>query len=304
MNCIKSIITTYSNQSKILKTRQRDCLSLFAHSVCLKLHRILFDISQVQAEDPDLGGNGRIIYEIQKPNSTNDELPFDIDPKNGFIFLLERPLPKLQYTLLVEASDQPSNPSERRYSLAVVQIDVVKAGSAHTPEFIGSPYEFWVGTHVGVGTSVGQVKVNHLDPKYTVYDLLHSYYEGVPFAIEERTGIIAVVDELLKYARMTYEFEAYVTDSRHTLTTNVTIHVVDPMEPPSETRRDPFELKVVENSGGAVVANLRTLLADTLRDSRTTEFLLANYEARDKFAISADGTIYTLKPLDREEKAE
>lgn len=77
--------------------------------------------------DPDLHGNGRVQYEIQKQNGTldEDEVPFDIDPNNGYIFLLERPLPRLHYTLLVEASDQPTNPSERRYSLAVVQIDVV-----------------------------------------------------------------------------------------------------------------------------------------------------------------------------------
>ncbi|XP_035703696.1 cadherin-89D isoform X2 [Folsomia candida] len=274
-------------------------------------------VGQVTAEDPDLGGNGKIAYEIQKPNGTTEELPFDIDAGNGYIFLLERPLPKLHYTLLVEASDQPSNPSERRYSLAVVQIDVVKAGAGHSPEFIGSPYEFWVGSHVGVGTSVGHVKVNHLDPKYTVYDLLHSYYEGVPFAIEERTGIIAVVDDLSKYTRTTYEFEAYVTDSRHTLTTNLTIHIVDPHEAASasegggesglsrngNSRRAPIELKVKENVGGAIVANLKTLLSDTLRDVRGMEFILANYDARDKFAISSDGTIYTLKPLDREEKS-
>jgi hypothetical protein len=60
---------------------------------------------------------------------------------------------------------------------------------------------------------------------------------------------------------------------------------------------------VKENVGGAVVANLKTLLSDTLRDVRGMEFILANYDARDKFAISSDGTIYTLKPLDREEKA-
>jgi hypothetical protein len=86
---------------------------------------------QVAAEDPDLNGNGKIAYEIQKPNGTLEEFPFDIDPSNGYIFLLERPLPKLHYTLLVEASDQPANPSERRYSLAVVQIDVVKAGAGN-----------------------------------------------------------------------------------------------------------------------------------------------------------------------------
>ncbi len=138
----------------------------------------------------------------------------------------------------------------------------------------------------------------------------------VPFAIEERTGIIAVVDDLSKYTRITYEFEAYVTDSRHTLTTNVTIHIVDPHEtvsasegsdkskstPTGPTRRAPIELHVKENVGGAIVANLKSLLKDSLRDVKGMEFILANYDARDKFAISSDGTIYTLKPLDREEK--
>lgn len=105
-------------------------------------------------------------------------MPFEIDAKTGYIFILERPLPKPHYTLLIEAFDQPSNPSERRHSLAVVQIDVVKADVRHSPEFVGSPYEFWVGTTVGVGTSVGQVKVKDLEIQHTVYDLLHSYYEG------------------------------------------------------------------------------------------------------------------------------
>ncbi|CAG7723425.1 unnamed protein product [Allacma fusca] len=261
-------------------------------------------VGQVIAQDADLAENGRVVYELQKSNTSNDEVPFEIDARNGYIFLLERPLPKLQYTLLVEAADQPINPSERRYSLAVVQIDVVKAGSNHSPEFIGSPYEFWVGTHVGIGTSVGQVKVKELDPKFTVYDLLHSYYEGVPFAIEERTGIIAVVDDLIKYPRSHYDFEAYVTDSRHTLTTNLTIHVVDPIDSVTESSREPIELHVKENVGGAIIANLRTLLGDGSRETKSPmEFLLANYDARDKFAIASDGTVYTLKGLDREEKA-
>jgi len=127
----------------------------------------------------------------------------------------------------------------------------------------------------------------------------------VPFAIEERTGIIAVVDELSKYTRASYEFEAYVTDSRHTLTTNVTIHIVDPLETASaEGRRDPIEVHVKENVGGAAVADLKSLLRNSLsRDLRGMEFILANYDARDKFAISPEGIIYTLKPLDREEKA-
>lgn len=86
-----------------------------------------------------------------------------------------------------------------------------------------------------------------------------NFFILVPFAIEERTGIIAVVDDLSKYTRNMYEFEAYVTDSRHTLTTNVTVHIVDPHEtasasgtegggssPSAPARREPIELKVIK----------------------------------------------------------
>lgn len=47
------------------------------------------------------------------------------------------------------------------------------------PDFIGAPYEFWVGSNVGIGTSVGQIKVNDASEKSDVtYDLLHGYEEG------------------------------------------------------------------------------------------------------------------------------
>jgi len=100
-----------------------------------------------------------------------------------------------------------------------------------------------------------------------------------------------------------------VTDSRHTLTTNLTIHVVDPLDSVGESSsNEPFELSVKENVAGALVANLRTLLNDVAtnfpgRDTRFTEFILANFEARDKFAISNDGAIYTLRALDREKQS-
>lgn len=44
---------------------------------------------------------------------------------------------------------------------------------------MGAPYEFWVGSNVGIGTSVGQIRVNDAMEKNEVsYDLLHSYEEG------------------------------------------------------------------------------------------------------------------------------
>lgn len=47
------------------------------------------------------------------------------------------------------------------------------------PDFIGAPYEFWVGGNVGIGTSVGQLRVSDFPEKRTlIYDLLHGYPEG------------------------------------------------------------------------------------------------------------------------------
>lgn len=45
------------------------------------------------------------------------------------------------------------------------------------PDFVNAPYEFWVGSDVPVGTSVGQVRVVSENPNID-YDLLHTYQEG------------------------------------------------------------------------------------------------------------------------------
>lgn len=50
----------------------------------------------------------------------------------------------------------------------------------------------------------------------------------VPFAVEERSGTITVIDEMRKFGRTLYDFEAVVADEKeNTLATNVTIHIVE-----------------------------------------------------------------------------
>jgi len=49
----------------------------------------------------------------------------------------------------------------------------------------------------------------------------------VPFAVEEKTGTISVVEVISNYDRTDYEFEAVATDNRNLIiSTNVTIHIV------------------------------------------------------------------------------
>lgn len=52
---------------------------------------------------------------------------------------------------------------------------------------------------------------------------------AVPFAVEEKSGVITVIDELSKYNRPLYDFEAVALQDNlnMTISTNATIHIVD-----------------------------------------------------------------------------
>lgn len=140
-------------------------------------------VGQVHAIDPDLGRNGLLAYSIQK--APNNSIPFLIEPKTGKLRVNRNQVPIGRHLMFVEASDQPLNPSERRTSLAVITVEVQAQGGRGSnankglPDFIGAPYEFWVGGNVGIGTSVGQIRISDVaDRRSIVYDLLHSYHEG------------------------------------------------------------------------------------------------------------------------------
>ncbi len=113
-------------------------------------------IGQVKAFDPDEGPNGRIAYEI-KTRKENVQVPFKLDRKTG-VLTVSGPLQRGRIALFIEAADQPINPSERRYSLAVLTLDIINKNDNGEIKFMGSPYEFWVGSNAPIGTSVGQVR--------------------------------------------------------------------------------------------------------------------------------------------------
>lgn len=114
-----------------------------------QLTRAIFHCAlQVEAIDADADDNGLVNYVIQhqqegvrsgKASKTgrnvrlgpvhnltakngDPDVPFSIHPRSGHVIVTDTPLTKKSYSLFVEASDQPANPSERRHSLAVVQV--------------------------------------------------------------------------------------------------------------------------------------------------------------------------------------
>jgi hypothetical protein len=73
-----------------------------------------------------------VLYDLQRPSNGSSNIspvPFAVDAQSGQVMVIDSPLSEGRHALFIEASDQPANPSERRYSLAVVTIEVLKAGS-------------------------------------------------------------------------------------------------------------------------------------------------------------------------------
>ncbi|XP_061400687.1 cadherin-89D, partial [Musca vetustissima] len=247
-------------------------------------------VGQVLARDPDEGPNGMLLYDMQRPKKSG-YIPFRLDSKNGTIYV-SGPLRRGRIAVFVEASDQPLNPSERRFSLAVITIEVFATLDDQSIDFIGAPYEFWIGSNAPLGTSVGQVRTTLLydGDDDIMYDLLHTYSEGVPFAIEERSGIITVIRELQEFKRKVYHFEAVanylfanatqpliMARSKEPLTTvpapdltdegvlitNVTIHVISkpdnqvPLRPViEEINMNIIKFHIEENIVGGIIGQL------------------------------------------------
>ena len=83
------------------------------------------EIGKVEAVDPDLGRNGMVLYDLQRTSNLSITSPFQVDATSGRVSVKESPLAEGRHAIFVEAADNPANPSERRYSLAVVTIDVI-----------------------------------------------------------------------------------------------------------------------------------------------------------------------------------
>ena len=92
-------------------------------------------LGQVHAVDSDQGRNGVVRYGIQRAGNSSVRVPFTVDPRTGVISVSETPIIEGRHAIFIEATDQPANPSERRFSLAVVTVDVFRSdGILHSTQ--------------------------------------------------------------------------------------------------------------------------------------------------------------------------
>lgn len=64
-----------------------------------------------------------VLYQVQRSNnSAAISSQLTVEAQTGNILVSDVPLVLGKHTLFIEAADQPANPSERRFSLAVVTV--------------------------------------------------------------------------------------------------------------------------------------------------------------------------------------
>lgn len=171
-----------------------------------------------------------MIYYKQN-DSISLSAPFDVHLHNGSVFVtaafLQIPKKNTQYTFFVVASDQAKIHFERRTGTAVVRINVTDINNS-VPEFIGAPYEAFVGESLPEGAFVTQISARDDDTINEVleYSIIAGNDEKL-FFIDSRSGKIFTASVLDYEKKQTYDLLVQVSDGINTAVAPLLVNVVD-----------------------------------------------------------------------------
>lgn len=187
-------------------------------------------VGSVFAHDNDLAENGQVVY-FKQNDSISRAAPFDVHLQNGSVYVLEsftHIQSKLdQYTFFVVASDLAKIQFERRTGVAVVRVNVTDINNS-VPEFIGAPYEAYVGESLPEGAFVTQISARDADSINSVleYSIIAGNDEKL-FLIDSRSGKIFTSSVLDYEKKQSYDLLVQVSDGINTAVAPLLINVLD-----------------------------------------------------------------------------
>ncbi|XP_035681485.1 protein dachsous-like [Branchiostoma floridae] len=258
------------------------------------------------ATDVDSGRNGAVRYRImdQLPNGNN----FRIDSVTGAL-QTTTPIDReqtSQFTLVVEATDQPVNLSHARTKTTTARI-LVEDVNDNTPVFV-SRTETYVMEDEPVGYHVMYVIAvddDFGDNGRVTYQIV-SGNQGGKFLLDPNTGLLAIERRLDRETESRYVLNITATDHgtpSRSASHLITIHVRDVNDNQPRFLQDTYQASVSENqSPGTSVIQITALDADAGTNGVLT-YNIPRGVAEDRFTIEEQtGVIRTAFRLDREEK--
>lgn len=261
-------------------------------------------VGSVFAHDNDLAENGLVVY--YKQNDTiSQSVPFDVDPHNGSVYVLDS-FPHLHkkleyYTFFVVASDMARLHFERRTGVAVVRVNVTDINNS-VPEFVGAPYEAYVGESQPEGAYVTQIQARDADSSSSAleYTIIAGNDEKL-FIIDSRTGKIFTASVLDYERKQSYDLLVQVSDGINTAVTPLLVNVVDINDQVPVFAHNSYNFTVVEEfNANVTVGTVLALDRDSGKNSLVNYNIVGDH-ANDAFYVDTiNGVLRTRRRLDRE----
>lgn len=261
-------------------------------------------VGSVFAHDNDLEENGQVFYYKQN-DSISQNAPFDIHRHNGSVFVLESfnhiPKKQSQYTFFVVASDSAKIQFERRTGVAIVRVNVTDINNS-VPEFIGAPYEAYVGESLPEGAFVTQISAKDEDSINEIleYSIIAGNDDKL-FSIDSHSGKIFTAAVLDYEKKISYDLLVQVSDGINTAVAPLLINVVDINDQVPTFAQSSYNFTVTEElPGNTTIGTVLAIDRDSGKNA-IVHYAIIGDEANEALMIDLNtGVLRTRRKIDRE----
>ncbi|XP_061767767.1 protocadherin-15a isoform X1 [Nerophis ophidion] len=254
-------------------------------------------VLQLSAEDADEGLNGLVTYEILAGAQGH----FVINNRTGRITVAPGVTLAVgrSFALTVKASDNAPE-SLRRSSITTVYIEVLPPNNQSPPRFPLVSYSLEVSEATRIGAILLNLQATDRENDPITYHILSGDSQNL-FNLSETIGLLILEKPLDRETTDRYRLVVTASDGNpggtSTTTVGVVVTDVNDNDPEFEDAAAPLNFTVQEEKANLFVGQVKATDPDAGANGQV-HYRIVNHP--DLFVISANGSIYTRVPLDRE----
>ncbi|XP_015840545.1 fat-like cadherin-related tumor suppressor homolog isoform X4 [Tribolium castaneum] len=254
-------------------------------------------VFQVLAFDRDSGPNSELHYSIK---SGKGKSKFKIDNTTGMVYAQKGFEPGQEYELNIKATDG-GNTSKSSICKVSVHVISVPLKSKHPPVILKPPQAVKLTEGDEIGFLVALIEAHDKDNDTLWYDIVGGD-PGNDFYIGKETGNILLAQKLDYEAQNEYSLNISVSDSVHTVYTQLNVSVIDINDHRPEFSESTYKVEISE----AVPVNTEILRLRATDKDDDSKLIYSLYSARNLISLqtfkvdSITGVIYLTDNLDRE----
>uniref|UniRef100_A0A668T3B7 Protocadherin-15 n=1 Tax=Oreochromis aureus TaxID=47969 RepID=A0A668T3B7_OREAU len=257
-------------------------------------------VLQLTASDADEGLNGLVTYEIL----AGAQGDFIISNRTGRITVAPGVTLTVgrSYTLTVRASDNAPE-TQRRSSITTVYIEVLPPNNQSPPRFPLLTYSLEVSEAMRIGAILLNLQAIDRENDPIRYRIVSGDSQKV-FNLTETIGLLLLDKPLDRETTDQYRLIVTASDGHPGGTTTTTVNIVVTDVNDNDPKFDltiPSNFSVREEEANLFVGRVRATDPDAGANGQV-RYRIVNHP--DLFTISANGSIYTRVPLDRESRSQ